>query len=241
MREPLKILFKFPCRGRETMFFESLNSLNNNIRDRDNYHISLTLDEDDLVLNRPEVKEVLASYPNVSVEWGLSKSKVHAFNRNMPDCEWDMIIAWSQDMVATMYGFDDIIRQYAYEINNKHGDDFLLHIPEPDSMDYLNVLYIATYNYWKRFGYIYHDSYKSLWCDNESYSVAKLLNRYHYVGVLGLYIHKNAAYTKYGVSRDPLFDTQQGHWQEDEANFNVRKERNFDLHLVTDMPQFKAE
>lgn len=240
MREPLKILFKFPCKGRETMFFESLNSLNNNIRDKGNYHISLTLDEDDLVLNRPEIKEVLSAYPNTSIEWGYSKSKVDAFNRNFPDYDWDLVIAWSQDFFATMYGFDDIIRQYCYEINNRHGDDFLVHFPEPDSMEHLNVMYIATRKYYDRFGYIYHDSYKSLWCDNESYSVAKLLNKYHYVGILGLYEHRNAAYHKYQVERDALFDEQQGHWQQDELNFNERKARNFDLHLVLDIPQFKA-
>jgi hypothetical protein len=57
MREPLRILFKYPCRGRRDMFFESLDSLDRNIRDRDNYFISLTLDTDDTILNTPEVIE----------------------------------------------------------------------------------------------------------------------------------------------------------------------------------------
>ena len=230
MREPLRILFKFPCRFRKEMFFESLDSLDRNIRDRNNYFISLTLDTDDTILNTPEVIEKINTYPNVGIEWGLSDSKVHAFNRSMPDYDFDVIIAWSQDIFMTMYGADDLIRDYMLQIGNNREDfDFLFHIPEIDSMEHLNVLYIATKDYYNRFGYIYHPSYLSLWCDNETFQVSKLLNRYHYVGTLGLYEHKNAAYHKYGVQRDDLFNEQQGHWSKDEDNYYKREAINFDL------------
>jgi len=117
MNEPLKFLFKFPCRFRKDMFFESLDSLNNNIRDRNNYRISLTLDSDDEILNQPEVIERINTYPNVSIEWGLSGSKIAAINRNLPDYG-DVIICWSQDMFATMYGFDDIMRVSMYVLTS---------------------------------------------------------------------------------------------------------------------------
>ena len=230
MNEPLKFLFKFPCRGRKSMLFESLDSLDKNIRDRNNYHISLTLDNDDEVLNHPEVIERISKYENVSIEWGISGSKIRAVNRNMPDYG-DVIICWSQDMFATMYGFDDIMRASMYELINAHGDDLLFHFPEPDSKEFLNVLYIATRKYYERFNYIYHPSYLSLWCDNESYAVAKLLNKYHFIGTPRLYQHRNPAYSEYGVERDPLFDEQQSHWGVDEKNFNERQARNFDLFL----------
>lgn len=133
----------------------------------------------------------------------------------------------------TMYGADDIIRDYMLQIGNNREDfDFLFHIPEIDSMEHLNVLYIATRDYYNRFGYIYHPSYFSLFCDNETYCISKLLNRYHYVGTLGLYEHKNAAYHKYEIARDDLFNEQQGHWGIDEQNFNERKAKNFDLPLI---------
>lgn len=230
MKEPIKILFKYPCRGRVDSFFQSLDSLNDNIRDRDNYHISLTIDNDDEVLNTEWVKDRLKLYPNVSIGWGLSGSKIAAINRDMPDYDWDLVICWSNDMMAEMYGFDDIIRQECYNINNNHGDDFLVHFPEPDSREFLNVLYSATRKYYDRFTYVYHPSYLSLWCDNESLCVAKLLGRYHYCGgTMGLYSHRNPAYHHYNVQRDELFDEQQGHWQIDEANFHERRKRNFDL------------
>ena len=231
MMPPLKILFKYPCRGREAMFFESLDSLNNNIRDRNNYLISLTLDTDDEILNHPEVIQRISKYPNTQIEWGLSESKIHAINRSFPDYDFDVIVCWSNDMFATFYGFDDVFRA---EILNKFGNDGmdgLAHFPEEDAKHWLNVLYVATRKYFDRFGYIYHPSYKSLWADNESMEVAKLLGKYHYFGTPGLFVHKNAAYTKYGLPRDQMFEEQQSLWPVDEKNYHDRKVRNFDLNL----------
>lgn len=231
MNEPLKILFKFPCRGREKMFFESLDSLNDNIRDRNNYHIAITLDNDDEILNREEVIQRLSQYPNKSITFGFSESKIHAINRDFPEYPFDVIICWSNDMFATFYGFDDVMREYIYHLINNHGEELLVHFPEPDSGQALNVLYVATEPYFRKFGYIYHPSYKSLWADNESYDVAKLLGKYHYVGINGLYVHKNAAYHQYNLERDALFNEQQSYWTIDEENYKARKARNFDLNI----------
>lgn len=237
MNTPFKILFKFPCRGRKELLFKSLDSLNDNIRDRNNYFISLTLDSDDEILNNTEVIDKVNTYPNISIEWGLSESKVAAINRSFPKYEFDILIIWSMDMFATMYGFDDIMRDYLYSIVNNHGDDFLAHFPEKDSMEHLNVLYIATKKYYDRFGYVYHPSYKSLWCDNETICVSKLLNKYHYIGILGLYEHRNMAYSEYGIPRDDIFNEQQGHWSIDEMNFYKRKAMNFDLNINQNIQQ----
>jgi hypothetical protein len=226
---PLKILFKFPCRGRREVFFESLDSLNNNIRDRENYLISLTLDTDDEVLNNEEVINAINAYPNVQIEWGTSSSKIEAINRSMPDYDWDVIVCWSNDMFATFYGLDDVFR--ASIISVSPDLDCLVHFPELDAKEALNVLYIATRKYYDRFGYIYHPSYKSLWCDNETMEVAKLLGKYHYFNVPSLYIHKNPAYHQYQMVRDELFNHQQSFWHEDESNFRQRQSINFELSL----------
>lgn len=231
MNEPLKLLFKFPCRGRKEMLIKSLDSLVDNIRDRENYYIALTLDTNDLVLNNQETIEKLLSYPRTHIFWGESYSKVDAINRSMPDCEWDVIICWSNDMFATFYGFDDIMRLYILQACMNGGMDALIHFPEPDTKDILNVLYVATRKYYERFNYIYHPSYLSLFCDNETMCVAQLLGRYHYIGTTGLYEHRNPAYSHHGMERDELFDYQQSLWGLDEANFHARKAKNFDLKL----------
>jgi len=224
---PPKILFKFPCRGRELSFFESLNSLDVNIRDKNNYLISVTIDDDDIILNKPEVIDRILEYKNVQICFGKSTSKIHAINRDMPsDYDWDIVICWSNDMYARMYGFDDIMRDCMLQ---KWGDSFdgIAHFPEPDSKEHLNVLYVATRDYYERFGYIYHPSYLSLFCDNETMEVGKMLGKYHFFGVNGLYEHRNPAYHHYNIQRDSLFNEQQSHWGIDEANFIRRKSKNF--------------
>jgi hypothetical protein len=130
-------------------------------------------------------------------------------------------------MFAKMYGFDQIIREGIFNVWGNTGLDGLAHFPEPDSKQYLNVLYIATRKYYERFGYIYHPSYKSLWCDNESMEVAKKLGKYNYFDTMGLYEHRNPAYHQYNIPRDELFNLQQSFWAVDEANFKERQSNNF--------------
>lgn len=228
---PPKILFKYPCRGREKLFFESLDSIYQNLSDVNNFHVNLTLDVDDEILNRPDVIERLSGYKNSSISWGTSKSKVHAINRDMPDVDFDILICWSNDMFATFFGFDDLIRVAVEQAFGEEWDG-MLHLPEPDSGSALNVLYIVTDKYYRRFGYIYHPEFKSLWCDNLAFDIAKKLGKYAFNGTPGLYEHRNPAYMKYGIDRDALFDEQQGHWNEDEQLYYEIKNRGYDLHLI---------
>jgi hypothetical protein len=226
-----KILFKYPCRGRKELFFESLNSIYINLVDKVNFHVNCTIDTDDEILNSKEVKRRLSEYENLSISLGVSASKVEAVNRNMPKDDWDIVICWSNDMIINLFGFDDLIRHYMYEAFGEEFDG-LFHLPEQDSMESLNVLYIATRKYFDRFNYIYHPSYLSLFCDNESLETAKLLGRYKYNGTLGVYTHKNPAYSKYNMERDELFNRQQDMWNIDEATYHKRKQNNFDIHLL---------
>lgn len=225
MNQPLFILFKYPSRGRPGRFFKSLDSIVHNIGDVDYYHVSCTLDEDDPTMNNPEVVERIGSYKNVSIEWGLSESKIHAVNRSMPDRPWDILVNMSDDMIFNLYGFDVAIKT---DMLAHFPDlDGLLHYPDQDAKQALATMYIAGRKWWEfRDKKIYHPSYKSLWCDNEEMIVAQICGKYFYCGYQ-INIHLNPAYGH--LERDAMFDIQQGHWPEDESNFNARRLRNFDL------------
>ena len=157
----MKILIKYPSRGRPKQFFEGLQSIFDNLSETDNIHVALTLDTDDDKMNNPEVISKIESYPNTSIQWGLSESKIHAVNRDMPDIEWDVIVVMSDDMRFTFWGFDQVIRQ---QLDDQNLDKFL-HIPDFDAKKALATMYIAGKTYFNRLGYIYHPSYKSLWCE----------------------------------------------------------------------------
>jgi hypothetical protein len=225
MSTPFKILFKFATRGRVERFFNSLDSIVYNIKDVDYYHVSVAADTDDLQMCNDEVKERISKYKNVSVEWGISKSKIHAINRDMPKYPFDILVNTSDDMVFNMYGFDQCIRVDM----NEHfpGFDGLLHYPDQDAKEHLATMYIAGRKWWEFRGKnIYHPSYKSLWCDNEEQEAAKIMGKYKYCGYQ-INVHLNPAYGY--LQKDELFIKQQGFWEVDEINYYARKAKNFDL------------
>lgn len=224
----MKILFKLPSRGRYDRFFEALDSIVNNIQDTGNYHVACTLDLDDPVMHNPTVFGRIMNYPNASIQWGRSDNKIHAVNRSIPDMDWDVIVIASDDIFFNIYGFDAMIRQ-EMQGHFPEGDGYL-HFNEKDSGVNLNVMTVCDRKYYERFNYIYHPEYLSLFADNEQFEVAKMLKRYVYIPY-SIMVHKNPAYSEYGMERDAMFDEQQAlGWTIDQETFNRRKAKNFDLH-----------
>lgn len=218
-------LFKFPSRNRPDRFFSSLDSIYKNVSDKNYFHVCATLDEDDLLMNNKTVIDRINTYPNISIAWGKSTSKINAINRNMPDIHWDICINMSDDMIFTTFGFDVMI---GVDMLN-HFPDYsgLLHYPDQDAKAALATLYVAGRKWWEFRGkQIYHPSYKSLWCDNEEQLAAKTCGKYLYLG-FPLVLHLNPAYGH--LPKDEMFERQQSDWSVDESNFLQRRAINFDL------------
>jgi len=231
MSNPPFKLFKYPSRGRPDRFFKSLDSIVNNISDVDYYHVACTLDISDETMNNTEVVNRIREYKNVSIQWGESNSKVHAVNRSVPDISFDILINMSDDMEFNIFGFDVMI---GVDMMTHFPEmDGLLHYPDQDAKEFLATMYIAGRKFYERMGYIYHPSYKSLWCDNEIQEVAQKLGKYKYCGYQ-INVHNNPAYGY--LPKDDLFIRQQNDWNEDEANYHARKARNFDLFLPMTPP-----
>lgn len=220
-------MFKYPSRGRPERFFKSLDSIYDNIDDKKNFHVSCTLDIDDNSMSDDDTIHKILTYPNISIKWGVSKSKIDAVNRSVPNIDFDIIVNMSDDMEFTVYGFDTMIR--VDMMTHFPNMDGLLHYPDQDAREYLATMYIAGRKWWEfRNKKIYHPSYKSLWCDNEEMAVAQLCNKYKYCGYQ-INVHLNPAYQHNNMPRDEMFNRQQADWNEDEANFNQRKANNFYL------------
>lgn len=220
MSEPLKILFKYPTRGRRQRFIDGMESIVNNLANTKDYQILVSVDDND-----PEMQEDIY-YDNTMVCYGESQSKVHAINRDIEyaDPDWKIIVNMADDMRWIFYGFDEIIRQQFAD-----GDlDKLIHIPDQDAKNILATMYIAGRTYYDRLGYIYNPIYSSLFCDDEAQAIAKHLGKYHYVDCPGILIHLNSAYGH--LPKDDLFIEQQKiGWSVDMQTFNERKAKNFDL------------
>lgn len=222
MNQSLKILFKYPSRGRKERFLQGMDSIVNHLRDKENYQILVSADLDD-----PEMMylDKQISYPNTLIVYGKSNSKVEAINRDMDFADdWDIIVVMSDDMRFSFSGFDDVIRAEFSDGNL----DKLIHIPDQDAKEHLATVYIAGKTYFDRFGFVYNPEYKSLFCDNEVQDIAKTLGKYVFVNCPGLVMHLNPAYGH--LPKDELFIYQQEiGWTVDQETYNKRKARNFDL------------
>lgn len=232
----MKILFKYATRSRRDNFLRGIDSIRKNISDNENYHILITVDRDD---NKMFPLPVLDCNHTYIV--GDSESKVHAINRDMERApDWDILVCMSDDMVFTVKGFDDVIRENMkteftpdeWRIDEETRDshytdvDLFLHFPDGNRSD-LCTMSIIGRDYYKRDGYIYNPEYKSLYCDDEAQQVAKLRGCYQFVDQQ-IFEHLHPAYGK------AKFDEQYQRTEhigntEDRLIFERRKAVNFGL------------
>lgn len=218
------IIFKYPSRSRPERFFDGMDSICNNVLHTDNFQISCTLDYDDASMNNEDVINRISRYPNTSIAWGKSDSKIHAVNRDLPEYG-DIIVVYSDDMRTNFFGFDQIIRDaFALHFPDLDG---LIHLPDQDTKDILATMYIAGRPFYNRLGHIYPPRYKSLWADNHIMEVAKILRKYGFIPCPGVVTHLLPAMGH--LPRDEMFDRQQLDWDHDETIFKECKANNFYL------------
>jgi hypothetical protein len=212
----MKILFKYTTRSRRSNFLRGIDSIIDNLADKENYHIYTTFDvDDDKMRPLPEIKG------NHTYIAGTSKSKIDAINRDMDfinsNYDWDILVNMSDDVVFETKGFDDIIR------NDFDSLDQVLHYPDGNRADLLTVSIIGK-EYYKRDNYIYNPEYKSLYCDNEAMEVAKQRGCYKFVNKV-IFNHLHPAYNKGNFDAQYQHTESFGH--EDYQTYQRRKANGF--------------
>ena len=220
----MKILFKYATRSRPDLFDRGMRSIIDNCNSN-NYVILVSVDGDDTSMRKEffNTKE----YPNTIVKVGTSENKIDAINRDMDMVsDWDILVNMSDDMVFTLKGFDNEIREsfedlHDYSINLAQ----CLHFPDGNRSDLITMAIMGR-EYYNRFGYIYHPDYKSLWCDNEMTDVAKMLGCYKYVDK-HIVRHLHPAYGK--GKYDKQYRTTESFNGVDKHTYYNRKAKNFDL------------
>lgn len=216
----MTICYSFASRSRPQRFFDTLDNILA-MSESSDYFIVAKLDEDDMTMNDPLVKERLLSYPMVIVKWGTSRSKIHAINRDLDDIPpFDIMVCMSDDMRFRTPGFDNIIRE------NMPADlDGFCHMRDDYAKDRVCTVSIIGKRYYQRDGYIYHPDYYSMWCDDEATAVAKV--RGCYIDIPGEIEHLHYTNDRKAM-KDELYwrnDT----YNKDKAVFEQRKARGFDL------------
>lgn len=176
----MKLLIKFPSRGRPGKFMKVFNMYRNMLSGKRDVSFLLSFDEDDVTMNNQGIKNWLNKLgPNVYYYFGNSKTKIEACNADLDKApNFDIIMLASDDMIPVQEGYDDIICA-----------DMEKHFPDTDGVlwyndglvgKYLNTLSIIGKKYFDRFGYIYNPVYESVFPDNEFMEVSLMLGKTQY-------------------------------------------------------------
>lgn len=226
----MHILFKYASRSRPEKFFEGLHNIIDMAADKENFTVFCCLDANDQSMfgegmRMDRVKAGLEAlkegHERLYLDVGQSDSKVHAINRPLPsNIPWDILVNFSDDMRFTVFGYDEIIR----DAIKHYGPDVFLHYPDSTAKHILPTMSIMDRTYFERDGYIYHPSYKSLWCDNEAIDVARMRGRYRFIEQQ-IFDHYHPAYGM--VPWDEQYRRQQGLWEEDYQNYLNRQSKRF--------------
>ncbi len=212
--ETMDILVKIPTRERPLKFIDLLADYH--ITADSYFDMICSIDEDD------ETMKDLVFTSGITYFEGKRTTKIDACNRDIPKDGWDIIILASDDMKPKVKGWDTRIKKdMAENFSDLNGCLWYFDGRQPR----IATMVIMGKKYYDRFGYLYHPSYKSLWCDNEYTDVAMKAGEM-YKSDDCLFEHYHPAWHPEGV-HDNLYAYNDKFWDEDKANYYRRKELNF--------------
>ena len=173
-----KLIYKFPSRNRPDKFKHVLEKSISLLSGKHDVRFVITLDNDDETMNNDEMREWMDNLDaDLIYHYGESKSKIEACNANLEDEEGDALILVSDDMIPCFQDFDDIIMQGMEQFFPDMDGAIKFHDGLRPKEDLLMTLPVLGWNLYKKFGYIYHPDYTSLYCDNEMTIVCRDLGK----------------------------------------------------------------
>ena len=183
----MRIVIKFPTRGRPDKFTSTLERYINLPSGMHEVYFVVSFDHDDHTMNNDSM---LSLFNRLNIEnnhkiypiCGKSTGKISAINSDMDKVRAlnpDVIVLASDDMIPVVHSYDDIIAKKMIEYFP--DTDGVLHFNDGSTgQDILITLSVLGQKYFERFGYLYYPGYKSLYCDNEFTDVARLLGKVVY-------------------------------------------------------------
>jgi hypothetical protein len=222
----MKILFKYPTLGRPEWFKKTLQIYLDRLSGLHEYEFVISLNEDDSTMNNDEMKSFMNSIlgENDGFHFGHHQTKIDAVNADMEGRDFDVLFLISDDMIPQGDNFDDVIVQHMLKyFPNMDG---ALHYDDGCcGKDRTITLSIMGKKLYDIFGYIYHPSYKSFYCDNEFTDVVRKLNAVQYIPEV---IVKHD-WQGWGKDRDKVYQRNSRLGKPDEANYNKRKSLGFPI------------
>ena len=109
----MRLLLKFPTRGRPQQFMTTLRGWLENATDLSQIAVLVSYDTDDATMTPEIIKQAEEMHPALIAVGGLSKSKIEACNRDLPEYggDWQVVLLISDDMWCVRKDWDTMIRE----------------------------------------------------------------------------------------------------------------------------------
>jgi len=173
----MKILMKYPSRGRPDWFKQTLELYKDKLGDTHEHQWLITMDVDDASMNNDAMRAYLDRQHNLMYHYGESKTKIEACNADMEMAgDWDVLVLVSDDMLPSIFRLDDVI---ATEMQKNFPDlDGALNFPDGCcGNNGLITQSIMGRRLYEHFGYIYYPGYRSFYCDTEFSDVVREMGK----------------------------------------------------------------
>jgi hypothetical protein len=232
----MRILLKCPTRSRPAQFIRVLNQYVTLANRPDLLGICISCDQDDPSMLEGSVQHQIKNITH-QVSWseiyyGNSTNKIEAVNANITDVPWpwEMIVIVSDDMVPQVKGYDDVLRTHM--IANFSDTNGILWVNDGTQSDKLNTISIMGRKMYDSFGYMYHPSYKSLFCDTEFTDLCKgpLVSKCTYIPYV-LIKHEHPG-TGFPQRNDALYMRNNSFWYTDLMTYILRKNYDYDWTIM---------
>jgi glycosyltransferase involved in cell wall biosynthesis len=232
----MKILLKCPTRTRPDRVKDTLKKYIELCNRPDLLGLCISADVDDETMNnnsvRVDLRQLTSNLAWFNIFYSENKSKIEAVNADMEkiDWEWEIVVLVSDDMIPVHKGYDDVLRSH-----------MMAHFPDTDGILWctdgaqgkdLNTLSIMGRTMYNSFGYLYHPSYKSLFCDTEFTDLCKTTLSSKCVYISYLLIRHEHPGTGYAERNDSLYIRNQRYWSTDMYNYITRKKYAYDWDIL---------
>lgn len=222
------LLIKIPTRGRPDKFRNQFDRYYTMLSGELKVKFIVSMDADDSTMNNDDMKWWLGpanGHHNVFFYYGNSKSKVEAINADMHHhSDWKILLLASDDMTPVQQGYDKIIfndmMKFYPDLNGA------LHYNDGRVGQRLITLSIMGKPMYDHFGYIYHPSYVSLYCDNEFHDSVYAMNKAVYIDNV-IIRHDWVNYT----GKDPLHVRNESFYTTDGRTYERRRRSGFNPRL----------
>jgi hypothetical protein len=222
----MRILLKFPTRGRPQQFVSTLRGWLEKSDDLSRIAVLVSYDSDDATMTPEVIAEAEKLHPAIAAIGGHSKSKIDACNRDIPEYkgDWSAVLLISDDMWCSTQGWDSHIRE---NMERRFPDtDGALWFWD-GAQRRINTLECVGRKRYTKLGFLYHPSYFSFFSDNETTAVGLRDGKLAVIEE-SICRHQHPAWLG-GMAVDDTYRRNHAFWDQDKANFAKRKAEGFPL------------